>query len=129
MYSTKLISLESSESLHSIFCVYILGQRPVRLFILKELKQFNLFYAAQYITILIVISLPASYALGQYWAPDTLYLEASGYLSAKTAQIRTQIRLQISDTYLSNSRLGIWVPRYISRGYIQSQIGSCVLID
>jgi hypothetical protein len=57
MYSTELTSPESSESLHSLFCVYILGQRPVRLIILKQLKQFNLFYAAQYITTLVVISL------------------------------------------------------------------------
>jgi len=29
--------------------------------------------------------------------------------------------LHISGTYLSYSRSDIWVPRYISRGYIQSQ--------
>jgi hypothetical protein len=39
-------SLESSALLNSANCVYILGQRSVRLIILKQLKQFNLFYAA-----------------------------------------------------------------------------------
>jgi hypothetical protein len=39
-----------------ILYIYILSPRPVRLFILKQLGQFNLFYAAQYITTLVVIS-------------------------------------------------------------------------
>jgi hypothetical protein len=36
MHSTDPTSLESSERLHSLFCVYILGQRPVKLVVLSN---------------------------------------------------------------------------------------------
>ena len=39
-----------SELLYSLFCLYIWGQLPVKLMIIKE---FNLFYAAHYITTLL----------------------------------------------------------------------------
>jgi hypothetical protein len=37
----ELTSPESSELLHPLLCIYILGQRPAKLKIKKQLKQFN----------------------------------------------------------------------------------------
>jgi hypothetical protein len=39
MYSTEPTSPESSESLHFLFCLYILGQRPLKLITFKQLKK------------------------------------------------------------------------------------------
>src|SRR5271168_4834944 len=47
-------SPESSEMLYSLFCLYIWGQLPVKLIIIK---QFILFYAAHTITHISVISI------------------------------------------------------------------------
>jgi hypothetical protein len=44
-------SPKSSALLNSADCVYILGQRSVKLINLKQLKQFNLFYAAHITTL------------------------------------------------------------------------------